>query len=89
MWQLTTFLHTDQGVSYTAIGNQISFAYAARACPTVVLINSWPIKGRFQRKKYRNIMKYLLASTPQEPVFCMWTVTALIVFTNNDLWFPM
>lgn len=38
MWQLTTFLHTDQGVSYTAIGNQISFAYAARVCPTVILI---------------------------------------------------
>lgn len=34
-------------------------------------------------------MKYLLASTPQEPVFCMWTVTALIVFTNNDRWIPM
>lgn len=34
-----TFLHTDEGVTYTAVGKQISFAYAARTCPTAILID--------------------------------------------------
>ena len=33
-----TFLHTDQEVTYAAICNQISFAYAARTCQTAILI---------------------------------------------------
>lgn len=33
-----TFLHTCQGVTYTAVCNQISSVYAARTCPTTILI---------------------------------------------------
>lgn len=33
-----TFLSANQGVTYTAICNQISFAYVAMTCGTAILI---------------------------------------------------